>query len=230
MIKKLINKFNYIQREKSIEKAHIQHRKLHSSEYDGIEKIVASFRDTGGLKHDFQFYKLWSLQNLLEQYQPKSILEFGSGSSTLLFAEYTRSHGGSLLSIDEDEKWASNTSKLLNITSDDNIEVIHRKKVFLSDRKPTEMKYDIEIEKKYDLVFIDGPSFRLNGIKQKNTINSNVLELQHLPKIIIIDGRYDTALYLAEKLSDNYDVSMSDLVTQSKVNENYNYFSYFIHK
>ena len=65
-----------------IEKLHRHHRVQNSDAYVEIDAILARFRSAGGLKHDFQPYKLFQLRQLLERYRPATMLELGSGSST----------------------------------------------------------------------------------------------------------------------------------------------------
>ena len=93
MINTLINRLNISERisirnkNRSIKKAHLSHRKEHLHDYADIDEIVKSFTSGGGLKHEFQSYKLWELKKYLEMHSPKNILELGSGSSTLIFCK-----------------------------------------------------------------------------------------------------------------------------------------------
>jgi precorrin-6B methylase 2 len=228
LLKKIIRHLNYHRRETSIKKAHHLHRLRYKQDYIEIDENLSNFHYSGGLKHEYQAYKLWLLKRLLEKHKPERILEFGSGSSTLIFADFIRKHKGFLLSIDEDEKWASNTKNLINISKSDRIEIIVAKKKAITDAVPPEIKYSIDIKEKHDFVFIDGPSLRVNGKKVKNAINSNVLELTHDPKFIVVDVRKATAEYLSHKYTDKYNVNLSELFSGKPVGVNYNYFSVFV--
>lgn len=115
VLNRLINRYYSKTRLRSIVRAHKLHRDEHIAEYTIIDDMISKFRQSGGLKHDYQAYKLYCLHKLLEEYKPHRIIEFGSGSSTLSFGNYVRENGAGLLSIDEDEKWASNTRKLVGI-------------------------------------------------------------------------------------------------------------------
>ncbi|HLF34950.1 MAG TPA: class I SAM-dependent methyltransferase [Cyclobacteriaceae bacterium] len=222
---------NNHQRDVSIKNAHYLHRTNHAGEYIEIDEIVKKFRESGGLKHDFQAYKLWHLKQLISNHKPNSILELGSGSSTVIFADYVRKNENRrLLSIDEDEKWVSNTKSLINYDKNDKIEVISALKKFIGDSIPNEIKYDIKIEGNFDLVFIDGPSLEVNGEKKKDAVNTNVFELQNYPEIIIVDVRKATAEYLSRRYQQKYKVWLSDLLSGKPVKENYNYFSIFTRK
>ena len=59
---------------KSIQNAHRKHLKCFSDDYEEINKIIENFRGSGGLKHEFQLYKLWELQKYLTKYKPKKLL------------------------------------------------------------------------------------------------------------------------------------------------------------
>jgi ubiquinone/menaquinone biosynthesis C-methylase UbiE len=80
------------------------------AEYQKYDNIIKRFRSSGGLKHDFQAYKLYSLVKLLNQEQPRSILELGTGTSTMIFKEYvSKEDGACLTSVDESMHWLDNT-------------------------------------------------------------------------------------------------------------------------
>ena len=115
-------------RKLALEYAHWLHRWEHKKEYTDIDQYLSKFRFSGDLKNFCGGYKLWNLHQLLLSFKPKRILEFGSGSSTMVFCQYLRKHNGSLLSIDEEEKWALNTRRLVNLQATDSIEIINSKK------------------------------------------------------------------------------------------------------
>jgi len=130
---------------------------------------------------------------LLEEYKPQRVIEFGSGSSILSFGKYVRENDAALFSVDEDEKWASNTRKLVGIKSGEQIQIMCSPKMFISSTNPPEVKYDVDITKEFDFVFIDGPSLKIDGVKHKHAINSNVFDLKSLPYVIVVDVRKATA-------------------------------------
>ena len=70
----------------------------------------------------------------------------------------------------------------------------------------------------------------MDGVKWKDAVNSNVFELSHDPEVIVVDGRRATARYLAQKYSDTYDISLSELFNDRPVNRNYNFFSCLVKK
>ena len=129
VIKKVIERIRTYGIDKSYVEAHQKHSLDHQEEYKLVDDIVSKFRATGGLKFEHQAYKLWSLYKLLQEHQPSSILEFGSGSSSLIFSDYVKKNKCTFLSIDEDKKWAANTSKLIGIKESDQIDIKQADKV-----------------------------------------------------------------------------------------------------
>jgi len=231
VINKVVKRKKTYDIDKSYVEAHKQHQLDHKDEYTLIQDIVGKFRATGGLKFEHQQYKLWSLYKLIQQHQPQSILEFGSGSSSLVFSDYIRSHENTaFLSIDEDEKWASNTSNLIGITKDDAIEIKQAHKIVYPNFSTPEIKYEITIAGAYDFVLIDGPSLNVREVKLKDAVNSNFRDLNKLPKVILVDVRQATAEYIAKTYSDTYDFTLSDIFTRNTVKSGYQYFSVFVKK
>lgn len=217
-------------REQSIMNAHEKHFETYKSEYDILNKYVQKFRNSGGLKHQYQVYKLWCLQKLLETHKPNSILELGSGSSTFVFASYAKKHNASLLSVDENEKWAKNTSALVTKEIANDLNIIVHEKLCLPARTPPEIKYDTVLKDKFDFVFIDGPSLQIGKTKFSDAVNSNIFDLEEKPDVIVIDVRKATALELSKRYAEFYDVQLSDLFTEKPVTDDYAYFSVFTKK
>jgi predicted O-methyltransferase YrrM len=227
---KIAKRINKRTQKISFEYAHRLHRWEHKQEYAEINHYLDKFRSSGGLKNYYGAYKLWNLRQMLLRFKPQRILEFGSGSSTLVFCGYLRQHDGSLLSIDEEEKWAANTRRLVNLQPTDSIEIINAKKICRPETAPREIKYELSLQDSYDFVFVDGPSLEVDGVKWKDAVNSNVLELPKGPGVIVVDGRRATAKYLAEKYAGKYLIFLSDLFSGRPVKRNYNFFSYFVKK
>ena len=102
--------------------------------------------------------------------------------------------------------------------------------MFISSTNPPEVKYDVDITNEFDFVFIDGPSLKIDGVKHKHAINSNVVDLKSLPKVIVVDVRKTTAQYIVSKYSELYTAYSSDFFSGKTVDKNYNYFTYFVKK
>ena len=216
--------------DKKICRLHLRHRSQNHAAYSDIDDILNRFRSVGGLKHEYQPYKLFHLKKLLEKFQPSSILELGSGSSTAIFAAYVKERfGASLSSLDESEAWLSNSKALAGIDLND---------ARFSMRNCTALVgvfcnlpcvgYGLVVDKPFDFVFVDGPSLRINGISCKEAINDDVFRLADIfpPRIIVVDGRYATVRALESHLSSSYNIQRSSLMARMPC-EDYNYFSIF---
>ncbi len=231
MLKRIYSKLNLSKRyeiykkEKSIKSAHHNHRKQFLDDYKDIDNIIEGFRAGGGLKHDFQSYKLWELKKYLRLNSPESILEFGSGSSSSIFAKYSFQNKVPYTSYDESKHWIDNTKNILNNNLNDNIRFVHADRTFNFDEEITTVNYNIDIDGFFDFVLIDGPSLRINNIRRKDAVNADILKLSDLPKIILIDGRKSTFEYLVKKLGSKYKAFPSNLFTKTLLKSGYDYFS-----
>lgn len=227
--KKILNKLRSIYRLRNIQKAHSLHRNLHPKEYEKIDSLVKSYRDFGGLEHEFQAYKLFALTVVLQQKRPITILELGSGTSTAVFAEYVRGYSRKLTSVDESRRWLTNTRRLAGIgDKEQNIVLVHAPRSFDLNVNPPEFKYDISLEDHYDFVFIDGPSMTVDGKKYKDGVNTNIFDIckNYLPKFIVVDIRKSTVKAIIERMGSKYNYQVSDILI-GNIKENYNYFSVF---
>lgn len=186
----------------------------------------------GTLFHSFQEYKLYELNEILHKENPKSILEFGSGTTTCIFAYYVKKTGANLTSVDESRKWLEHTKKIVTEIIGEravNIQYIYAKKIWDGLTNPKRAFYDYNFNSKYDLIYIDGPSLRINNVRDKKVINSNIVEMirkGYTPKIIVVDGRYATTRYIAKHFSNLYKLNLSDLFNND-VKIGYRYHSIF---
>ena len=213
-----------------IRRLHLLHRSKHLSSYSFIDSILERFKGNGGLKHEYQAYKLFHLRQLLDRYKPASILELGSGSSTAIFAGYVKSRSGaSICSIDESESWLANAKALAGIEScDRRFEMQNRAALVGTFGNLTCIGYGLASDKSFDLVFVDGPSLRINGVRRKDAINDDVFRLADAfpPRIIVVDGRHATVRALERHLAGRYAVERTALMG-GMPGEDYNYFSIF---
>jgi hypothetical protein len=215
---------------RKIRKIHIRHRSQNYLDYSDIDEVINRFRNAGGLKHEYQPYKLFHLKKLIEKFQPSSILELGSGSSTAIFAAYVKGRvGASLCSVDESEAWLSNSKLLAGIDLNDaRFEMLNCTAMVGVFGKLSCVGYGLAVDKPFDFVFVDGPSLRINGISCKEAINDDVFRLADIfpPRIIVVDGRYATVRALESHLSGSYHIQRSSLMARRPC-EDYNYFSIF---
>jgi SAM-dependent methyltransferase len=228
--KKVMNRLRNLLHKRNVKRAHSRHRRRHVDEYRKYDRIVHTFRSSGGLKHDFQAYKLYQLSNLLKQEKPKSILELGSGTSTVIFLDYIREEGGACLtSVDESRYWLDNTKKLAGICEDEKaIELIYAARIHNIQVQPKETRYDYRFDRSFDFVLIDGPTLMVDGIRDKSTVNTDIFDIakHELPSVIAVDMRKATVEAIMKRAGNYYDIYLSDLITK-KIRDNYRYFSIF---
>ncbi len=60
-----------------------------------------------------QPFKGWDLWRILDAVRPKSIVELGSGTTSAVFALWSRRHGASYTAFEHHEGWAKVTSQCL---------------------------------------------------------------------------------------------------------------------
>ena len=161
--------------------------------------------------------------------QAKKIIEFGSGSSTFVFSKYSASQTNERISVtsyDESSHWIENTKCLISDYLHDEITLKQADRSLGFDGEFTTVSYEAIVEGPYDFVLIDGPSQRINGIRRKDSVNTDVLSVVPTPQIILVDGRESTFAYLADKLKGKYEAFPSDLITKKRVDMGYRYFSF----
>ncbi|NNU39592.1 hypothetical protein G9X64_24580 [Rhizobium sophorae] len=83
-------------------------------EYKFADEVLAAFHSGGGLAPRMQAYKLVSLNRLLQSLKPASILELGSGSSTIVCARYASRNNAKFVTIEESKESLDNTLSMLN--------------------------------------------------------------------------------------------------------------------
>lgn len=219
-------------RNRSIDAAHRWHRMRQPEAYVDIDDVVTRFRGSGGLKHRFQAYKLFELNQLLERHRPATILELGSGSSTAIFASFVKQgEGRHLTSVDESGKWLANARSLAGIDADDTrFTWLESQPRARQDASGVRIGYGIS-PAPYDLVFVDGPSLKLDGVQRKDAVNDDVYGLfgDHPPQVVVVDARYATVQAIADATRGQYEFMPSDLLSRFPSN-GYRYFSVFVRR
>jgi len=215
-----------------VNQIHRRHRELHAQEYEQFSDILSHYHQGGGLKHAYQPYKLWSLQQLLDRKQPHAIVEFGTGSTTPVIVSHASGREDCRATcVDESEEWLALSRQLSCVRSADaqKVEFRHCPKLVDTSCQPVEVRYDFTPTCAYDFVLIDGPSFiRADGTSDKSAINTNIFELaeRHLPETIVVDIRKATVQAIVDRLSDAYECRVSDVI-RGNLRDNYEYFTVF---
>lgn len=141
----------------------------------------------------------------------------------MIFADYAAKHGAEVISVESDESWAEKARTFL--AGNDNVKIVFAKAIGFADTTPPQLKYDINFDETFDLVFIDGPGGHFEGIARKTGATINAVELKD-PKLILIDGRKATVLYMKNNMH-SHACRESDLHSVRPVKPGYHYFSAF---
>ncbi|MGB4106788.1 MAG: hypothetical protein WBK55_03220 [Alphaproteobacteria bacterium] len=141
MINKIFRKIRNRLWDLSVSLAHFIHRLSH--DYSYVDSIIDKYHPTGMKKDIFQPYKLWCLVKILEEHKPKKILEFGSGSSTVVFGDYARRNGAEVISVESDENWVEKAREF--VAGNDNVKVIYSKAIGFADviPPPAEIRHSV---------------------------------------------------------------------------------------
>jgi len=100
------------------------------------------------------------LYNEVKRLNSRSIIDFGSGVSTLVFALYASETGAKVVSLETDKKWMEVTSSSLRkLGLIDHVSLIHAPLRNMTHHKISNRSYDFDfgVGKLYDFAFIDGP-------------------------------------------------------------------------
>ena len=178
IIKKPINVINKWIYYRKLNSLHNLNRSKNIDDYKKIDAIVSRYRKFGGLINTFQHYKLFSLKELLSETQPLSLLELGSGTTTGIFYDYIQKNkSAEFLSVDESKEWLEKSAQIAGFTKHDRITQLHLDSIFEKEENKLFAKYNLDINKNFDFVMIDGPSLTYNGVKRKDAINSDIIKI-----------------------------------------------------
>jgi len=158
-----------------------------------------------------QPFKGWELWQLLEKYQPKSIAEMGSGTTSAVFALWAKKHGAKYVCYEHHSEWAKVTESCLRETDLIQGESPVR---FVSTRVRDDQMatgFVKSIPEDADFIYVDGPPCTLeNGSKVPNDDVVRLFDKGYKPEVIIVDGRLDTVDLIREhEIGQFYDCSLS---------------------
>jgi predicted O-methyltransferase YrrM len=141
--------------------ARTDHQTAHLRSTIGIAATAGGI-PTYWTEHSITPETLNQIQQLIAALGVRQVLELGSGLSTLLIAHsFRRAGGGKVLSLDDDARWATQTTATLEregLASFADVRVAPLKDVTSGGR--TSPWYDISsvsAEARFDLVIVDGP-------------------------------------------------------------------------
>lgn len=177
-----------------------------------ITGALKTYWEGGGFKYNFdqQVWKLFSIYDVLDQYQPEVVWELGSGSTTSVLNLYSLNNSKDIIVYDESEKWVENTTGILVKTDglSDRTKIYQKERILDPKVEGTAYRYNSVPEQNIDLMIIDGPSCKTNGVRLETTYNSDFAHLaeRKLPAIVMIDNRKSTFDFIKTKYSKYYDI------------------------
>lgn len=158
-----------------------------------------------------QPFKGWELWHLLEKFQPRSIAEMGSGTTSAVFSLWANKHRVRYVCYEHHAEWAKVSESCLReaglIKGESPVHVIPSR--VSNDRKATGF---VEIiPDGVDFIYIDGPPCKLeNGDKVPNDDVVRYLDAGHKPKALVVDGRLETIdLILEHNIGNTYNFTPS---------------------
>ena len=103
---------------------------------------------------------MYTLYRILDEVQPKNILEMGLGQTSKMTTQYAKHYKDShLLIVESDPLWIDNFSSKLNIES--NVDIVQRDVETFTYNNTETLRYEdlneMTGDNKYDLIIIDGP-------------------------------------------------------------------------
>lgn len=207
------------------EKLVLKDRIANTKEFENADSILNAFHAGGGIEWpeaSLQPYKLVNLRRRLNNLMPESVLELGSGSSTVILAQWAKANGKKVVSVDESEHWIENTKKIMaQFGVADHVEILYRRKHL--DETKKEAWYELgPIEG--DLVIIDGPALEKNGVSHKDVVCTDIFSLKNA-KHILVDMRLPTVVAMRERMQE-YDVCLSDRLNNN-IRSKFKYFTEF---
>jgi hypothetical protein len=186
-----------------------------------IYKAQMKARADGGLEGAYQWVRIWEICKIVKRWKISSILEFGSGASSSMFAKLIDDKE-KFISVEENEYWAKRSLAAAGIYAK-KMNLIRAARIIVNIDDESCTKYDLPTtfyEKYFDMVYIDGPTAKkMDGdeelydlkILDKRGFMPNVdieyhIDRGMLPRIIVIDGRRGTVRRLIYKLSSSYNI------------------------
>lgn len=176
-----------------------------ADEVIGRQRQTGAQAETGG---DMRPLKVVELYRLLVERRPQRVLELGTGGTTAAFARFARETGAQVTCADESQKWLDNARELAEAGAE--CEFVCRGRKIDVTLDPIEVRFDPPFEGPYDFVFIDGPSFWIDGVLTPG-INTDIFELAALPETIVVDLRTQTVARIRERIGQHYEFSETHL-------------------
>lgn len=146
---------------------------------------------------------LWFLYKIVRKRKPKVILEFGSGCSTVIFAQALKDNGsGFLYSLDSDPDWAKVTSQCIPSSLKSFCEIQYSPAIETQFEIVSVFRHTNVPQINCDMLYLDGPS-----LNSKTQVTIDPLDIEHKFSsafFMIVDGRRINVDFLRKYLKKRY--------------------------
>jgi hypothetical protein len=140
----------------------------------------------------------WHLWRAVRESGATTVLELGTGASTIVLAHAAAQNGGRVISMEESSEWYAMAKRLL--PSDLPVEVVLSQPVEDAFSIFRGVRYGDVPALAYDFVFVDGPGARVNGDITFDFDLIRIVERAERPLRAIIDKRVSTTFVMQRVL------------------------------
>jgi hypothetical protein len=166
-----------------------------------------SARPEGAFPPDFS--DLWFLYKQVRKRRPRTILEFGTGCSTVILAKAlfdnekdSQKHGGFLYSVDADPNWTESTSQAIPVFLKRFCEIWYSPVVEVEYNGTPAFRHSRLPDIAPNFAYLDGPP-----LTAERQVAVDILEIEdRLPSdfFLVIDDRKENTRYLLKNLKRRY--------------------------
>lgn len=167
---------------------------------------VVKTRASGGISHPMQSLRLLELRRLVERFNPTTVLECGGGTTTPLFTRMCDEchEGPSVISLEESTHWQDLTRRLVLPDLQARVEFRLAPRVLESWNGRRIARYDVEYDREYDFVYVDGPSGhdpddRRPGVKLPLVDALCLIRAGFPPRVIAVDSKRHSIAFFREQ-------------------------------
>lgn len=151
--------------------------------------------------------------------KPKTVVEFGSGSSTIAIGSLVNDYGGKVISFDHDQNYSNETKTALRkVNLDKCVDVRYRPLGNTKIGKKSHIWYslkDSDIPKSIHMVFVDGPPESTQKLARLPAMNAIYPQLISGASVFVDDfDREDDSLMVDEWLGRYPDLSLLKKYTE----------------
>lgn len=149
---------------------------------------------TGG-EFYFSTFKILDLARQLKRFQPKSVIELGTGVSTHIFDWWQRETGCSVTSVEESQQWYD---KIRADLPDTKIDIVLTNKVF--NAAECWYQWTTQGDRSCDLLYVDGPANTITADPTTPHVCNDALLIQ--AGVVLFDIRVTSVMHYKQKNPD----------------------------